>query len=493
MVIAVALGGLAIGGCGLISDSGGDGFDAFNPGNGEEAAGQAETTRRTIREEAPSTTNTTWRTPTTGLEPLPNPEWADVEFNVQTVIELDEPATVLTSRTGSDNLWLAQRSGVVRRVNRWVAIDDSAEIIQEEGEVVLDLSDQVTTEGEGGLLGLAFSATGRFMYVSYTDNDGNTVVAEYTFDNDDEIIAESERVILNVDQPFSNHNGGQIDFGPDGFLYVALGDGGNGGDPENHGQNLQTLLGSILRIDPFEDGEGQPYSVPPDNPFADRFDAEPEIWLYGVRNPWKFSFDAVNGDLWIGDVGQNELEEITYLPNPSFDFAGRGANLGWRIMEGDRLFDGDTPPRGHVGPIFTYGHEFGRCSVTGGYVYRGLRVGDLKGAYVFGDFCSGEVVALRRLTDGRTIVAPVTVNAEIGQIIGFGQDSQQELYVLSATGTVARLQHEKWEQTRPLSFYGAERRLPSSGGPNLQRGPDDPIIADDSIGNEIETEPESDG
>lgn len=490
--MALLLGSALVAGCGLIGGSDDEGFDAFNPGEEDENSEQAETTRRTIREEAPSTTGTTWRTPTTALGPLPNPEWAQVEFDLQTVAELSDPAMVLTSRIGSDHLWLAQRSGVVRRINRWVAVDDSAEIIQEGGDVILDISDQITTDGEGGLLGLTFSATGRFMYVSYTNNSGNSVISEFVFDENDNLLPDSERVIMTIDQPFSNHNGGQIDFGPDGFLYIAMGDGGSGGDPENNGQDLQTLLGAILRIDPFEDSEGQPYTVPPDNPFADRFDAAPEIWLYGVRNPWKFSFDAVSGDLWIGDVGQNEVEEITFLPNQSFDFAGKGANLGWRIMEGDQLFEGDTPPRRHVGPIFTYGHEFGRCSVTGGYVYRGLRMEDLKGAYVFGDFCSGEVVALRRLNDGRTIVAPVELDAEIGQIVGFGQDSQQELYVLSANGKVARIQHSRWERTRSLDFYGPDQRLPAGADRVLQRGPDDPIIADPSIGQRGEDEEEDD-
>ncbi len=481
VLLAVLAGTALVAGCGLVGGSDGEGsFDAFNPETDSEEP--AETTRRTIREEAPQTTNTTWRTPTTAAGPLPNPDWAQVEFNLQTIAELDDPAMVLTSRIGSDHLWVAQRSGVVRRINRWVAVDDSAEIIQEGGEVMLDISEQITTDGEGGLLGLTFSTTGRFLYLSYTDNSGNSVVSEFLMDEDNTVAADSERVILTVDQPFSNHNGGQIDFGPDGFLYIAMGDGGSGGDPENNGQDLQTLLGSILRIDPFENSDGQSYTVPPDNPFADRFDAAGEIWLYGVRNPWKFSFDAVTGDLWIGDVGQDQNEEVNYLPNQTFDFAGKGANLGWRIMEGNDLFDGDTPPRRHIGPVFTYNHDFGRCSVTGGYVYRGLRMDDLKGAYVFGDFCSGEVVALRRLTDGRVIVAPVELSAEIGQIVSFGQDSQQELYVLSADGTIARIQHGRWERTRPLQFYGPDQRLPAANGRVLQRGPDDPVIADPSIG-----------
>ncbi len=491
MICAVVIGSLLVAGCGLIGGSDNSGFDAFNPDSDEESE-PAETTRRTIREEAPSTTDTTWRTPTTAAGPLPNPDWAQVEFNLQPVVQLDDPAMVLTSRIGSDNLWLAQRSGVVRRINRWIAVDDSSEIIQEEGEVMLDISDQITTDGEGGLLGLTFSATGRFMYVSYTNTSGNSVISEFLIDENNNVVADSERIIITIDQPFSNHNGGQIDFGPDGFLYIAMGDGGSGGDPENNGQDLQTLLGAILRIDPFEDSEGQPYTVPPDNPFADRFDAAGEIWLYGVRNPWKFSFDAVTGDMWIGDVGQDQTEEINFLANQSFDFAGKGANLGWRIMEGNDLFDGETPPRRHVGPVFTYGHDFGRCSVTGGYVYRGLRMDDLKGAYVFGDFCSGEVVALRRLSDGRVIVAPVELNDEIGQIVGFGQDSQQELYVLSADGKVLRIQHSRWERTRPLQFYGADQRLPAGSDRVLQRGPDDPVIADPSIGLPGPEEPEED-
>ncbi|MEM7275425.1 MAG: PQQ-dependent sugar dehydrogenase, partial [Actinomycetota bacterium] len=223
---------------------------------------------------------------------------------------------------------------------------------------------------------------------------------------------------------------------PDGFLYWALGDGGSGGDPENNGQDRQTLLGSILRIDPAATTGEAAYAVPADNPFVDDPDARDEIWTWGLRNPWRFSFDAETGDLWIADVGQNALEEITLLRQGE-DRAGRGANLGWRIMEGDQLFDGDEPPPGHVPPVFTYDHSNGRCSITGGYTYRGDLNRALDGVYLFADFCTGEVFGLEAFADGRISVANLLLGRTPEQVIGFGEDADGELYLLEANGRVS--------------------------------------------------------
>ncbi|MEL6985270.1 MAG: PQQ-dependent sugar dehydrogenase, partial [Actinomycetota bacterium] len=184
--------------------------------------------------------------------------------------------------------------------------------------------------------------------------------------------------------------------------------------------------------------EGKPYGIPADNPFANGEGGRPEIWLYGVRNPWRFSFDRANGDLWIGDVGQNAIEEITHIPATDGP-AGQGANLGWRLVEGDQPFDGGTAPPDHVGPIHTYGRD-GGCSVTGGYVYRGQALPELAGAYLFGDYCVGELIALRDLGDGSILVGDVVTDRGVGQIVSFAEDGDGELYVLGAGGSVSRLE-----------------------------------------------------
>jgi glucose/arabinose dehydrogenase len=434
-------------------------------------------TRRTIPEEAPSSTGATVTFPTTEPElgPLPEPPWTDERFDLQPIAQASTMLGFAT-RSGTDDLWLAERDGRVRVVQRRVSLDGGYEAVKLLNTVVLDITDKVGTAGEGGLLGLDFSTNGDYLYVSYTDKDGGSVVAEYRM-GPIQALPETERIVMTVPQPYANHNGGQITFGPDGFLYFALGDGGSSGDPEGNGQNLDTLLGSILRIDPFEPPENRSYAVPADNPFVDRFDAKPEIWLYGVRNPWRFSFDHATGDLWIGDVGQNEIEEIDWLPSTGGRPAGYGANLGWDIMEGDRLFEGDAPPDNHVAPVFTYGHDFGRCSVTGGYVYRGKQNENLAGAYVFADYCSGEVIGLRILDDGRILVSPLEFDRRLGQVVAFGQGPEQELYVLEADGVVSRIQQQQWRRETEV-FEGDEAIPAGRYRVDVRAGPDDPVIAD---------------
>ena len=234
---------------------------------------------------------------------------------------------------------------------------------------------------------------------------------------------------MEIGQPYSNHNGGQVTFGPDGYLYVGLGDGGSGGDPRGHGQNLRTLLGTILRIDVSALDETGSYAVPPDNPFVGVQGARPEIWAYGLRNPWRFSFDRETGDLWTGDVGQNKLEEI--------DIIKPGANYGWNIMEGTSCFRGpgcgsdDLEP-----PVAEYGRD-GGCSVTGGYVYRGPRLPSLVGAYLYGDFCTGNIWALRH--DGSQVVDQALIADTDLQISSFAEGPDGEVYILSFTGEIARL------------------------------------------------------
>ncbi len=378
-------------------------------------------------------------TTTTVPEILPDPEWAGTDFVLESVAATDG-ALAMAVRAGSEDLWFAERRGRVVTLSQRNLPEDAENQGEGETAVVLDISDKVGTDGEGGLLGLDFSADGGLLYVSYTDTGGTSVIAEYRME---EATADesSERVLLTLEQPYANHNGGQISFGPDGHLYVAFGDGGSGGDPLGSGQDTSTLLGSILRIDPSGGSADSPYGVPADNPFAGGTgdDQREEIWIYGVRNPWRFSFDAATGDLWIGDVGQGAIEEIDFLPATAGEPAGRGANLGWNIMEGEEPFSGETPPPDLIGPIAWYGHDNGRCSVTGGHVYRGSPIAELDGVYLFGDFCTGEVFGLKRFSDGRTTQAPLAIEGGVGQIVSFGEGPAGELYVFESNGTVSRL------------------------------------------------------
>jgi glucose/arabinose dehydrogenase len=290
----------------------------------------------------------------------------------------------------------------------------------------------VSLGSEQGLLGLAFSPDGAFLYIDYTDVAGDTHVAELAF-ADGVADTATERDVLVVAQPFRNHNGGALSFGPDGHLYVALGDGGSADDPMGNGQSTSTLLGKLLRISP-RPADGQPYGIPEDNPFVGDADARPEIWALGLRNPWRFSFDRETGDLWIGDVGQNAWEEIDFEPAGS---AG-GTNFGWNLFEGNAEFSGD--PEGVVTepPVYVYPLEDRQtCAVTGGYVYRGAAIPSLVGAYVFADFCGGRIQFLR-VEKGRAVehgfLGPVVPN-----LASFGEDADGELYVLSLSGQVYRL------------------------------------------------------
>ena len=301
----------------------------------------------------------------------------------------------------------------------------------------LDIRARVNDRGnEEGLLGLAFdpqfSSNGHF-FVYYTAGDPKrSVVSRFSVSADDpgRADAASERVVLRIAQPFSNHNGGQVQFGPDGYLYVSVGDGGSGGDPHGNGQNLSTLLGTILRIDVSALGVDGGYSVPPDNPFMGRAGARPEIWAYGLRNPWRFSFDRTTHALWAADVGQDRFEEV--------DIVVPGGNYGWNRMEGHHCFPRPQTPCDRVDlvlPVIEYGRDFG-CSVTGGYVYRGQNIPSLYGAYVYGDFCSGKIWALRH--DGDSVVDLLDIADTTLTISSFAQDLAGELYILSFDGKIYR-------------------------------------------------------
>lgn len=321
---------------------------------------------------------------------------------------------------------------VVEQTGRIVVVRDG----RPAARPFLDLSDQVSCCGEQGLLSVAFApdypASGRF-YVDYTNRAGDTRVVEYRRSRDP-LVADprSRREVLGVDQPYPNHNGGLALFGPDRLLYVGLGDGGSEDDPQRNGQNLGTLLGKILRIDP-RPADGKPYRVPPENPFVGRQGARGEIYSLGLRNPWRFSFDRLTDALAIGDVGQNEFEEVDLVPRG----AGRGANFGWSAYEGFARFNDDQHAPNAVPPVLVYTHDSG-CSITGGYVVRDTSLPSLYGRYLYGDYCAGELRSFtarpgERATDDRAL------GVRVPSLSSFGEDNQGHIYAASLEGPVYRL------------------------------------------------------
>lgn len=419
VVAALAAGVLAA--C-LLAGCGDDGNDQGVGSTTDSTVTTTTATEETIETETTSVDQTA--PPPQDVETLEG-----VAVTLTPVAEVSAP-TVLVSRSGSPELFVGERAGRVRTL---VPGDNGT---WTPGEVVVDITSDTTTEAERGLLGVAFDPEGLRMYVSFTDRAGDSRVDEWTVGDQARVDPGSRRTVFTHPQPYANHNGGHIAFGPDGLLYLALGDGGGGGDPLGAGQDPDTVLGSIIRIDPTSDGD-QPYTIPADNPFADGGGA-PEIFIMGVRNPWRFSWDAVTRDLWIADVGQNAIEEINFLAAAESDAAGLGANLGWSIFEGDdRYGSGDTPP-GYVGPIHTYRHGPG-CSVTGGYVSRDARVPSLFGAYLYSDYCDPTLYGLVQ-RDGEVIDArSLDVDVPGGQVVSFGQGPDHELYVLSLSGGIFRL------------------------------------------------------
>ncbi|MCH8568189.1 MAG: PQQ-dependent sugar dehydrogenase [Balneolales bacterium] len=322
---------------------------------------------------------------------------------------------------GSTYIYLLSQPGQIYR------LDIAAESPQ--AEVWLDISGRLISGGERGLLGLAFhpefEQNGRF-YVNYTASSPlRTVISRFTADEDGNGDPNSEEVLLEFNQPFANHNGGQISFGPDGFLYIASGDGGSGGDPQNHGQNPQTLLGAMLRIDVDNINVGLAYAIPEDNPFVGSPDGANEIYAWGLRNPWRFSFDRESGVLWTGDVGQNAWEAIHTIEN--------GLNYGWNILEGSNCYPAGTncDPTGLELPVFEYNHNQGDRSITGGYVYRGSANPSLFGKYIYGDFISGRIWALDYDLENEEFISNTELINTPFNISSFGEDANGEIYVLS--------------------------------------------------------------
>jgi len=362
---------------------------------------------------APSTTGPASSQTSSATTPNPSPAGTAAAFdpnNVKPVITtvvggLQSPLDVTDPGDGSGRLFVAEQGGRIRIVK-------NGELV---GRPFLDISERISSGGERGLLGLAFHPgypnDPRF-FVDYTDRDGNTVVASYRVSTSDPDVADpaSEVALLHVNQPFPNHNGGGTVFGPDGMLYIALGDGGSEGDPQGNGQRLDTLLAKILRLDIDHPDPGKAYGIPPDNPFVGVDGAKPEIWLTGLRNPWRFHFDPATGDMWIGDVGQAKWEEIDVAR------AGqRGLDFGWNVMEGFHCYQpaDACDQSGLTLPVAEYGHDLG-CAVIGGVVIRGASQRRLNGGYVFGDDCSDNLWLMDPAGDGRR--EPVIV-ATIGRTL----------------------------------------------------------------------------
>lgn len=347
---------------------------------------------------------------------------------------------------GTNRLWVVLQEG------RIMVFPNTREV--GEAKVFLDIRHKVNRQGEEeGLLGLAFDPeyeTNGLFYIYYSAADPRrSVISRFVVSSGDPNLAdpESELVLLLVAQPFSNHNGGHLIFGPDGFLYIGLGDGGSGGDPLGHGQNLNTLLGSILRIDVRGATAQQPYAVPSNNPFVGvGGGVRDEIWAYGLRNPWRFNFDSVTDDLWAADVGQNSVEEI--------DLIEPGGNYGWNVMEGFHCFPLYVESCNQSGlalPIFEYSHTEG-CSVSGGYVYRGQRLPALVGAYIYADFCSGRIWGLRR--SGAAVTEQALLADTSLSIPAFGIDEMRELYILAFDGYIYRFVAPAAVDVPAVSIWG---------------------------------------
>ena len=364
-------------------------------------------------------------TPTEPPTPLAFPDLASAAWR-PVVDGLTAPLGITHSGDATGRLFVVEQGGRIR-------IFQGGSLLT---RAFLDISDLVSTGGsEQGLLGLAFhpdyAQNGQF-FINYTDLNGDTVIARFLVspDDPDQAARATQTRLLSIRQPYGNHNGGVLAFGPDGYLYAGLGDGGSAGDPQGNGQSLETLLGKILRLD--IDG-GEPYAIPTDNPFVTG-GGRAEIWAYGLRNPWRFSFDRLTGDLYVGDVGQNQWEEIHFQPAGSQG----GENYGWNYYEGRHIYAGEPPANLALEtPVAEYAHDQG-CSVTGGVVYRGENLPEWKGIYLFGDYCSGQVWGLLRMPDGTW--RQQVLFSGMGRISSFGEDQSGEVYLIDHGGVIYRLE-----------------------------------------------------
>lgn len=382
----------------------------------------------TLPAQSPTSTEITTSPAATASSVTSFPDPANYQWS-QVTSGLAFPVAVTNAGDGSGRIFILEKKGLVRVLSEG----------QLQAAPFLDIRDRAGSKGsEQGLLGLAFHPDFKkngFFYVDYTNTNGDTTISRFSAvpsaaPADQIADPASEKILLTIQQPFANHNGGHILFGPDGMLWIGMGDGGSGGDPNGNGQSLQTLLGKILRIDV---NNGDTYTDPPTNPFA-AGGGLPEIWAYGLRNPWGFSFDAQAGDLFIADVGQDQWEEVDYLP---VGFSAIPANFGWNIKEGTHPYkETASPPANLIDPVFEYSHDLG-CSVTGGGVYRGKNLPDFNGIYLYGDYCAGTIWGLIHQADGSWQNQKLF---ETGlKITGFGTDENGDIYFASGQGGLFEL------------------------------------------------------
>lgn len=365
------------------------------------------------------TESTTIDSNTDDVDPLGGNETVEL-INAFPNLSFSQPLDFQSPRDGSNRVFVAEKTGAILVFNN----DETAT----EADIFLDLRGTISTLSEQGLLGFAFHPnfeSNGYVFVCYNPSTTLSVISRFTVSNSNtnSIDLNSELILIEIPQPATNHNGGQVAFGPDNYLYIALGDGGGAGDPNNNAQNKMNLLGSILRIDVDNTQEGLNYAIPSDNPFVGSAIDRPEIYAYGFRNPWRMSFDTSTGRLWAADVGQNQIEEI--------DIVGADANYGWRLFEGTSCFSGDCDNTDLVAPIFEYNQNNGDMSITGGYVYRGELISSLQGKYIYGDFVSGRIWSLTEDGSDNELLFETGLN-----IASFGTDANEELYLCTFNGSI---------------------------------------------------------
>lgn len=343
-------------------------------------------------------------------------------------LSFTRPVDFQSPNDGTNSVFVVEQEGIIS------VFDNDPDVTEK--TIFLDISNQVDDRSnEEGLLGLAFHPNYKengFFYLNYTVSSSETYISRFTVDpsNPNKADPNSELVILKYDQPYGNHNGGQVTFGPDGFLYISVGDGGSGGDPKGHGQNAETLLGTILRIDVDKQENGNNYSIPADNPFINSSTKRKEIFAYGLRNPWRISFDSETGRLWCADVGQNAYEEV--------DIITKGGNYGWNDMEGLHSYKSGKDSPDYIAPVLEIAQSTGDKSITGGYVYRGSHLPSLIGKYIFADYVSGRIYALSGNTDG-SFTNEILID-QYQNISAFGLDKDKELYMCAFDGKIYKLE-----------------------------------------------------